>query len=112
MQPYYIIIIDTANHILSLYKDYELYNTYPIAVGKPRTPTPKGSFKIINKSINPGGPFGARWMGLSKRRYGIHGTNKPDSIGKDISNGCIRLHNKDVIKLYELVSIGTTVEIV
>lgn len=113
-QPAYSIIVDTSQHTLSLYIDDELYNTYPIAVGKPSTPTPKGSFKIANKSTNPGGPYGARWLGLSAYggHYGIHGTNNPDSIGKDISNGCIRLQNEDVIELYNLISIGTTVEII
>jgi hypothetical protein len=42
--------------------------------------------------------------------YGIHGTTKPDSIGRAASHGCIRMQNKDVIELYELVKHGTIVE--
>jgi len=80
--------------------------------GKPSTPTPRGNFKIINRAINPGGPFGVRWLGLSKPGYGIHGTNNPSSIGKAISNGCIRLSNANVLELANLVPIGTPVRIV
>lgn len=110
----YSITINVANHTLTLYKDGQIYRVYPVAVGKAKTPTPKGTFKIINKAINPGGSYGARWLGLnaSGGGYGIHGTNNPSSIGKNISNGCIRLHNKDVIELSNLVPVGTTVKIV
>jgi lipoprotein-anchoring transpeptidase ErfK/SrfK len=108
----YKIHINTEENILTLYKNNEFYKSYPIAVGKESTPTPKGIFKIKNKSKNPGGPYGARWMGLSIPHYGIHGTNDPNSIGKDVSKGCIRLHNEDIIELYDLVPIGTEVEIV
>lgn len=107
----YTININTSGRTLTLYKNGEWYKSYPIAVGKPATPTPKGTFKIVNKGLNPGGPFGARWMGLSKPHYGIHGTNNPSSIRKAVSNGCIRMYNKDVIELYNLVPIGTTVKI-
>ncbi|WP_429079562.1 L,D-transpeptidase [Brassicibacter mesophilus] len=58
---------------LTLYKNGQWYKSYPIAVGKPSTPTPTGTFTIVNKAVNPGGPFGARCMGLSKPHYGIHG---------------------------------------
>jgi lipoprotein-anchoring transpeptidase ErfK/SrfK len=113
-QSSYNIIVNTTEHTLSLYIDNELYKTYPVAVGKVNKPTPIGKFKIIQKSINPGGPFGARWMRLSAKNghYGIHGTNNPDSIGTDISSGCVRLNNEDVIEIYDLVPIGTSVEII
>jgi lipoprotein-anchoring transpeptidase ErfK/SrfK len=110
----YSITVNTANHTLTLFRDNRVYKTYPIAVGKPATPTPKGTFKIVNKAINPGGPFGVRWLGLNAPNgdYGIHGTNNPSSIGKNVSNGCIRLFNKDVLELSKLVSIGTSVKII
>lgn len=84
---------------------------YPIAVGKPATPTPLGVYNILTKIVNPGGVLGTRWLGLNipNGPYGIHGTFKPDSIGKAISNGCIRLYNHDVEELFSLVRIGTTV---
>ena len=81
------------------------------SIGKPSTPTPKGTFTIVNKAHNPGGPFGARWLGLSIKGYGIHGTNDPSSIDKAVSNGCIRTYNDNIIELYNTVPIGTTVRI-
>ena len=83
--------------------------SYPVGVGKSFTPSPIGSFTIIIKSPNPGGPFGAMWMGLSVPGYGIHGTNNPGSIGNYVSKGCIRMHNRDVLALAKLVPIGTPV---
>lgn len=88
--------------------------TYPVAIGKPSTPSPIGNWVIVQKTVNPGGPFGARWMRLSVPwgGYGIHGTNNPNSIGRAVSHGCIRMYNKDVIKIYDLTPIGTPVNIV
>lgn len=107
------IIINTSARTLTLYKDGKWYKSYPVAVGKPSTPTPKGTFKVINKAYKPGGPFGERWLGLNipGGGYGIHGTNNPSSIGKAVSNGCVRMFNNDVIELYNLVPVGTVVEI-
>jgi len=112
--PTYSILINTKDKKLSLYRENKLIKTYPIAIGKPSTPTPKGEFKIINKAINPGGPFGIRWLGLSAPNgdYGIHGTNTPSSIGKAVSNGCVRMFNKDVLEVSNLVRIGTKVTII
>jgi lipoprotein-anchoring transpeptidase ErfK/SrfK len=57
----------------------------------------------------PGNPLGARAMYLGETEYRIHGTNKPDTIGKRVSSGCIRLTNEDVADLYERVKIGAKV---
>ncbi len=110
----YSITINTQTHTLTLYRDNIVYRTYPVAVGKPTSPTPKGTFRIINRAINPGGPFGVRWLGLNAPNgdYGIHGTNNPSSIGKSVSNGCIRMFNNQVLELSNLVSIGTVVKII
>ncbi|QGU96116.1 L,D-transpeptidase family protein [Clostridium bovifaecis] len=108
----YSITINVSNRRLTLFQNGKVFKSYPIAVGKPSTPTPRGTFRIINKAFNPGGPFGARWLGLSRKGYGIHGTNNPASIGKAVSNGCIRLHNPNIIELYNLVPVGTSVRIV
>jgi len=94
------IIVSIAAKTLSLYRDGRLVKSYPVATGKPTTPTPRGTFTIINKQVNPGGPFGTRWMGLSQPHYGIHGTNNPASIGTAASNGCIRMYNEDVNELF------------
>ncbi|WP_100488751.1 L,D-transpeptidase [Sporolactobacillus pectinivorans] len=103
------IDISTSKHELKLFDDHSLIKTYPIAVGKRSSPTPIGSYLIINKQSNPGGPFGVLWMGLSKPHYGIHGTNTPSSIGKDVSLGCIRMFNSDVLDLSSKIPIGTRV---
>lgn len=90
----------------------EIIKKYTIATGKPNTPTPLGTFKIIEKA-KWGGGFGSRWMGLNAPwgKYGIHGTNKPGSIGLNASAGCIRMRNKDVEELYSIVDYDTTVAI-
>lgn len=110
----YKIIINTSARTLTLYKNGNWFKSYRVAVGKPSTPTPKGTFRIKNKAANPGGPFGARWLGLSitSGGYGIHGTNNPSSIGNAVSNGCIRMYNNDIIFLYNTVPVGTTVQII
>jgi lipoprotein-anchoring transpeptidase ErfK/SrfK len=108
----YSITINVRNHSLTLFKDNKVFKTYPVAVGKGSTPTPNGVFRIINKQVNPGGPYGARWMGLSVKGVGIHGTDTPDLIGKPVSHGCIRMYNKDVVELFNLVSVGTVVKII
>jgi lipoprotein-anchoring transpeptidase ErfK/SrfK len=114
----YSIQIDLSDRRLYLYRNNRLVKTYPVGVGKLATQSPRGNFTIINKVPYPysyrGGPlsvYGTYWMGLSKRGYGIHGTNNPASIGKYVSRGCIRMHNKDVEELARLVPIGTPVRI-
>jgi lipoprotein-anchoring transpeptidase ErfK/SrfK len=105
------IEVSTSKHQLMLFNGNRVIKTYPIAVGKILTPTPSGTYRIINKQRNPGGPFGVLWMGLSKPHYGIHGTNNPGSIGKNVSHGCIRMFNHDVLDLSSKVPIGTKVSI-
>ncbi|MGE7092287.1 L,D-transpeptidase family protein [Lysinibacillus sp. NPDC048646] len=108
--PYHIDI-SVNNRWLRLFKEGILQKQYPIAVGRMLHGTPVGSFIIINKEPNPGGPFGSMWMSLSKEHYGIHGTNDPSSIGHAVSHGCIRMHNQDVEELASIVPIGTAVSI-
>ncbi|SMB91054.1 L,D-transpeptidase catalytic domain [Desulfonispora thiosulfatigenes DSM 11270] len=108
----YSITINTTARTLTVHKNGAWYRSYPVAVGKASTPTPKGTFTIVNKAINPGGPFGARWLGLSKPHYGIHGTNNPSSIGKAVSNGCVRMYNNNVIELASFIPLRTVVNII
>lgn len=98
---------------LYFYQGGTLKNVYPVAIGKPSTPSPIGNWHIAKKSILKGNTvFGSRWLGLNKSGYGIHGTNNPSSIGKSVSLGCIRMYNHDVEAIFSIVSIGTPVEIV
>jgi len=107
------IYIDTVLRKLKFSSD-SLNKTYKVAVGKPSTPSPLGNWTIVQKAVDPGGPFGVRWMRLSVPwgGYGIHGTNNPSSIGKAVSHGCIRMYNEEVIEVYALTPIGTPVTIV
>jgi lipoprotein-anchoring transpeptidase ErfK/SrfK len=112
------IDISLTKRRLYLYQGNRIVKSYPIGIGKILTRTPIGTYMIINKvpypNTWPGGPltaFGTLWMGLSRPHYGIHGTNKPASIGKMVSKGCIRMYNRDVEDLGRRVSIGTYVHI-
>lgn len=104
----YIRIVLSLRRLL-LFEDDNLLANYPVAIGKPTTPTPAGEFMIIDKLLNPGGVFGTRWMAFTERRHGIHGTNQPDSISNAVSNGCVRMFNENVEELFDRVSVGTRV---
>lgn len=107
------IVINVAKRTLDLYNDGQLHKKYRVAVGKGKTPTPIGEWVVVWKDYNWGTGFGTRWMGLNVPwgTYGIHGTNKPWSIGQFASHGCIRMRNKDVEELFEWVPVGTPVRI-
>ncbi|MFJ5963610.1 L,D-transpeptidase family protein [Bacillus sp. NPDC093026] len=107
----YRISVSVSKKRLVLFSGAQLIRSYPIATGRILNMTPTGSYYIVNRQPNPGGPFGAYWLSLSKIHYGIHGTNNPSSIGKAVSRGCIRMYNQDVIELASLVPNGTPVTI-
>lgn len=121
-----MLIINKGTNQLGYYVGGVLQKVFPVATGRHRSFTPEGKFTIINKYVNPpyykknipGGspynPLGTRWLGLSAPGgpFGIHGNSNPSSIGTYASNGCIRLHNKDVLWLFEQIPIGTPVIIV
>ncbi|MNS27263.1 putative L,D-transpeptidase YkuD [compost metagenome] len=109
--PQYRIIVDLSERQLYLLDSNTVTRAFPVGVGKMLTQTPAGEYTIINKQVNPGGPFGVLWMGLSKPHYGIHGTNDPSSIGHYVSHGCIRMQNEDVVALSHFVPVGTRVTI-
>ncbi|MFW5980264.1 MAG: L,D-transpeptidase family protein [Halanaerobiales bacterium] len=105
----YKIYIELKARKLYLKKSSKVENIFPVAVGKPSTPTPNGNFAIINKIINPGGALGTRWMQFTTLNHGIHGTNQPWLIGQAVSLGCVRMYNNDVEILYNKVNVGTPV---
>ncbi|WP_078554032.1 L,D-transpeptidase family protein [Bacillus alkalicellulosilyticus] len=107
----YTIEVSISNRTLTLYENETYVKTYPIAVGRILHQTPVGDFVVVNRAPNPGGPFGTMWMSLSKKHYGIHGTNDPSSIGKAVSRGCIRMYNNDVEELARTIPNGTAVRI-
>lgn len=114
------IVINLPSRTLELLSDGKLVKRYPVAIGKPSTPTPLGTYSIQYKEKNPAwyppetpgkfipsgpyNPLGYRWMGFLPT-YGVHGTNNPSSIGHVVSNGCIRMYEEDVEELYEVVDV-------
>lgn len=107
----YSIQVSLGQRRLTLLNNGRVVRTFPIAVGKMLTRTPLGEYVIVNREPNPGGPYGVLWLSLSRRGYGIHGTNNPSSIGKAVSLGCIRMQNNDVLELANQVPNGTRVVI-
>ena len=120
-----VIVVSLEDRKLALVEDGQAKKIYSVAVGKPSTPSPTGTFTIERRVANPtyhhsgrtvlpgpGNPVGTRWMGLSIHGYGIHGTNEPNSIGKAASHGCIRMAKADLEEFYDLVAVGDTVELV
>jgi lipoprotein-anchoring transpeptidase ErfK/SrfK len=119
------IIINVPARRLALVQGATLVRAYPIAVGRPWTQTPRGSFHILQKAKDPtwapkgrppvppgpGNPLGHRWMRISPDGYGIHATNEPNSIGQARSHGCIRMSRADAEDLFDRVVVGTPVEI-
>ncbi len=99
-----LFVIDKSNN--------KIIKTYPVASGKAETPSPIGTWTIISKGEWTKW-FGTRWMGLNVPwgKYGIHGTNKPGSIGAYASHGCIRMFNSHVEEVYDMVNYSSTVVI-
>ncbi len=120
------LLVDKNDYTLTILLDGHFIKQYPIGIGK-SDKTPVGVFVVDNKLINPtwyspegvykyGHPknvLGTHWIGFEDKEelfgYGIHGTTEPDSIGKDMSNGCIRLKNEDVEELFDFVKPKTRV---
>ncbi|WP_346685219.1 L,D-transpeptidase [Megamonas hypermegale] len=120
------ILINIPARSLRLYEDNNCVAMYPVGVGRIETKTPAGFYKIVEKienptwvdpgdtsvaiSSGPDNPLGYRWLGIGGN-YGIHGTNKPSSVGHYVSNGCVRMVEADVEKLFDKVDVGTEVQI-
>ncbi len=126
------VVANKADKTLYAYNGNKLVATYPTTIGSTSTPSPQGTFKIINKvkmpwykatvgegndkkvhmlPPGPNSPVGVVWMGLSKPSYGIHGSPKPEGISRQASAGCVRLTNWDVLEVYANIENGATVEL-
>ncbi len=118
------IVVSIPDRKLALIEDGLVVKVYPTAVGRAASPTPSGTFTIVQRISNPawygtgkviapgkGNPLGTRWLGLSRKSYGIHGTNDPRSIGRNASHGCVRMRNRDVEDLFARVAVGDVVEL-
>jgi lipoprotein-anchoring transpeptidase ErfK/SrfK len=126
------IVVRTAERRLYLVIGNGTAYRYPVAVGRPGKQW-QGFARVAGKHIQPawtppaevladnprlphvipggtpGNPMGPRALTLSGGQYAIHGTNKPSSIGTFASYGCIRMYNKDILDLFDMVSVGTPV---
>jgi len=119
------ILVDKSQNILLLKDNEEVVKSYIVSTGKNNC-TPVGTFKIVNKLSNPTwfkagavvppeseqNVLGTRWMGFNLAGYGIHGTTEPKELGKQVTQGCVRLANADVEELYSIVPVGTEVIII
>lgn len=118
------VVVSIPDRKLAVLEDGTVIATFNIAVGTPTSPSPTGEFQIVSRVKNPtyyhpgtvipsgkDNPVGTRWVGLSQKGYGIHGTNAPRSIGHAASHGCIRLRNRDMERLFSMLRIGDVVEI-
>lgn len=123
-KPVRLILVSIPDRKLALIDKGKVMKVFPVAVGKESTPSPEGTFTIKTRLENPTyfhkgnviapgvhNPLGTRWMGLSEKGYGIHGTNEPKSIGKAASHGCIRMAKSDLEELFTMVKVGDAVEI-
>jgi lipoprotein-anchoring transpeptidase ErfK/SrfK len=122
----FTIIVDKGSNQLRLELNKNSVKEYRVSTGKATTTTPLGEFIIKYRypfptwyhrgEIIQGGSadnwLGSRWLGFDKPKYGIHGTIYPQLIGQSVSGGCIRMKNKDVDELYDIVPIGTKVTII
>ncbi len=119
------IVVVLSTRRVRLYRDGHLVLQSPAAVGAPATPTPTGRFYVNQRLVplDPAGPYGPRAVGVSAFSnvqtgwaqggpIGIHGTNEPWSIGHAVSNGCIRLPNPVIRRLFAAALPGTPVLIV
>ena len=123
-QPARRIVVSIPDRMLAVMEAGRVLRVFPTAVGAPKSPSPAGAFRIVVRIPDPtwytkgrivppgkGNPLGTRWLGLSVKGYGIHGTNNPASVGHNASHGCIRMRNHDVEQLFEMVSVGDAVEL-
>ena len=123
-QTPYEITIDRATHKLTLYKAGQEVLSAPVAVGTDRTPTPVGTYYVtdpVDLRSRPGGAYGTFALGLSgysevlfefnggPGQIAIHGTNQPELIGQNVSNGCIRTDNDTIVQIATQVPLGTPV---
>lgn len=126
------VVANKKSKTLYAYNGNKLVATYPTTVGSTSTPSPSGSYKIVNKvkmpwykstvksgsnqgvymlPPGPNNPVGVVWMGLSKPSYGIHGSPVPEGISRQASAGCVRLTNWDVLEVYANIEKGASVEL-
>ena len=121
----YSLRVSLTRHRLTVFRYGRPIRRYPVGVGRPSAPTPTGHY-YLTELLRPratGTPYGPYAYGTSAfsdvysefeggpGQIGVHGTSDPSSIGRDVSHGCVRLHNADMAKLATIVPAGTPVTI-
>ena len=126
------ILLDLQRREISVVLDGRMRGSWPVAIGDPKTPTPHGGFAILRKEVNPiyvsnksgqrqelsgpTSPIGDRYLAFhrnSRGEFGIHGTPWPHWVKTRaaVSLGCVRMLNDHVRQLFDLVDVGTSLEI-
>jgi L,D-transpeptidase ErfK/SrfK len=119
-----VVVVSIPDRKLAVIESGNVIATFSVAVGAAASPSPTGGFQIVSRVSNPtyyrpgtvipsgkDNPVGTRWVGLSQKGYGIHGTNAPRSVGHAASHGCIRLRNRDMERLFTMLRVGDVVQI-
>ena len=123
--------VDRTERQLTLYRGQARIRSYPVAVGRAGWETPVGDFRVFQMVADPewkhpvtgkifraGDPknqLGQYWIGFStkgKALVGFHGTPNPNSVGKAISHGCVRMFDKDIEELFQQIELGTEVRVI
>lgn len=116
-----LVIVNKDSRKVAYYRNGKLIASFPCAIGKGSTPTPNGKFSIINKQINrpyykgnikggsPANPLGKYFMQLTTTGYALHCNLNKSTEGRAVSNGCLRMYEKDAQWLYNNTSVGTRV---
>lgn len=123
------LVLSLSARRVSVYRGDMLVASYAVAVGREGWNTPTGEFTVFQKKTNPAwehpftgevlppgpeNPLGTRWIGFwsdGTNSIGFHGTPDESVIGSAVSHGCVRMHNEDVLALYEQVGLDTPVTV-
>lgn len=127
LQGPFSVVVDLNRFELTVHAHGYYVTRFPVGIGKEGA-TPVGTFRVTDKVTDPtyygedgiishddpANPLGKHWLAINNAEgtlqgYGIHGTIEPSSIGKAISKGCIRLNDRDIADLYDLLTVGSEV---
>lgn len=123
------LVLDLSDRKVYVYRHQQRVTSYPVAIGQAGWETPTGSFRVLEMQrdpkwqhpitgevvpVSPANPLGKRWIGFlheGRAHIGFHGTNQEELIGQAVSHGCVRMRNRDVVALYDQISLGTSVDV-
>ncbi len=123
------LVIRLGDRKVYVYRGDEVQTSFPIAVGKDGWETPTGTYTVMDMQENPiwehpwtgeivppgpNNPLGKRWIGFwtdGTNYIGFHGTPNEASVGNAASHGCVRMYNRDILALYSMVELGTSVTV-